>query len=63
MTQRENEINNQVVDLTEITRQQAEYIIELEMEIAEITDKWEFLNKELDEIKTREIMEKEIYAS
>ena len=63
MTQRENAINNQVVDLTEINRQQAEYIIELEMELAEITHKWEYLNEEIEEAEMQDILQKEINAS
>jgi len=62
MTQRENEINNQVVDLTEINRQQAEFIIELEMELAELTDKWKYVSEELDDIKLEKQIRKETNA-
>ena len=47
----------QLVDLTEITRQQAEYIIELQMELVELTDKWEFVKEELDGMRTQKILE------
>ena len=62
MTQRENEINNQVVDLTEINRQQAEFIIELEMELAELTNKWKYVSEELDDIKLEKQIRKETNA-
>jgi hypothetical protein len=62
MTQRENEINNQVVDLTEINRQQAEFIIELEMELAELTDKWKYVSEELEDIKIEKQIRKETNA-
>jgi len=41
-------IQDQVVDLTEIVRQQQEYITDLEMELVTWTDKWEFLKEELE---------------
>ena len=62
MTQRENAIENQVVDLTEINRQQAEYIIELEMELSEITDKWRYVKEELQDIQMEEILREETNA-
>ena len=62
MTQRENAIENQVVDLTEVNRQQAEYIITIEMELAEMTDKWEFLKEELQDIEFEKIQRKETNA-
>jgi len=46
----EQKINEQVVDLTEINRQQADYIIELEMELADLTDKWKYLKEEMEDI-------------
>jgi len=62
MTQRENEINNQMVDLTEVNRQQAEFIIELEMELAELTDKWKYVSEELEDIKIEKQIRKETNA-
>ena len=52
------EEKNQLVDLTEITRQQAEYIIDLELELTELTDKWQFLKEELNDMKTQKLLEK-----
>ena len=55
-------INEQVVDLTEINRQQAEYILDLEMELAELTDKWKYLKEEIDEITKENQIRKEVNA-
>ena len=59
MSPRERAINDQVVDLTEIVRQQQEYITDLEMELVEFQDKWNFVKEELDQMKTQKILEEE----
>jgi len=62
MTKQEQKINDQVVDLTEINRQQAEYILDLEMELSEITDKWKYLKEEINEITKENQIRKEVNA-
>ena len=62
MTPIENAIENQVIDLTEINRQQAEFIVELEMELAEMTNKWEFLKEELQDIQMEKTLREETNA-
>ena len=62
MTPIENAIENQVIDLTEINRQQAEFIVGLEMELAEMTNKWEFLKEELQDIQMEKTLREETNA-
>ena len=50
-------IQEQIVELTEITRQQAEHIIDLEERLLDYEDRWEFVKAELDEMKTQKILE------
>jgi uncharacterized coiled-coil protein SlyX len=44
-------------ELRLIVKEQNEYIVELEMEIAELTDRWQYLKEELDEIKSQRLEE------
>ena len=43
--------DDQKIDLEEIVRQQEEYIIKLEMDLVDLTDKWKYLQEELVDIQ------------
>jgi len=47
------------IDLEEVIRQQNEYIIDLEMELMQYKQKWEFLAKEMEELEMQKALEKE----
>jgi len=63
MTKQEQKINDQVVDLTEINRQQADYILDLELELSELTDKWKYLKEEIEDITKEKQIREEINAN
>ena len=63
MTKQEQKINEQVVDLTEINRQQADYILDLELELSELTDKWKYLKEEIEDITKEKQIREEINAN
>ena len=51
-------IKDQLVDLTELYRQTQEYVIDLELELAEITNKWKYLKEEIEDKDYKEMEEK-----
>jgi len=50
-------------ELQEVIRQQEDHILNLEMELQDLTGKWEYLNKELQEMELQKEIQKEINAS
>jgi len=59
MTKLPKEYEEYQVDLQEIVRQQAEYITDLEMELAELTDKWQYLKEEIYDLQLQKEIEAE----
>ena len=59
MTKLPKEYTIDQVDLQEIVRQQAEYITDLEMELAELTDKWKYLKEEIYDLQLQKEIEAE----
>ena len=59
MTKLPKEYTIDQVDLQEIVRQQAEYITDLEMELSELTDKWQYLKEEIYDLQLQKEIEAE----